>query len=78
MTTAKAIEYRIIRRSLQSGAGVAETEPGDYSSSVRWADRLIAVLATTVGLFLLGAFMEELLWAALAAATVFVLGMERG
>jgi hypothetical protein len=38
-----------------------------------WADRLIAVLAVTAGLFIIGSYFEELLWAVLAAATVTTL-----
>lgn len=42
---------------------------------VSWTDRLIAVLATTVSLFVLGSFLEELLWVVMAAGTIFALGI---
>lgn len=70
MTTAKCIEYRIIRR-LSSRERVA---PVDMAPAVRWADRLIAVAGLTAGLFVLGACLEELLWAVIAGLTIFALG----
>lgn len=69
MTAAKAIEQQITRRLLQRQPGAA-AEP-DFNL---WAERLIAVLATTAGLVLLGSYAEELLWAVLAAGTIFTLG----
>ncbi len=66
MTAAKSIEYRIIRQLLQ------RREAGDKLQNP-WADRLIAILAVTTGLFILGSYFEELLWAALGAATIFTL-----
>ena len=68
MTAAKLIEYRITRQLMQR-----REEGGDQLDSGLWADRLIAILAVTAGLFILGSFLEELLWALLAAATVFTL-----
>jgi hypothetical protein len=68
MTAAKLIEYRITRKLMQR-----REEGGDQSDSGLWADRLIAILAVTAGLVILGSFLEELLWALLAAATVFTL-----
>jgi hypothetical protein len=38
------------------------------------AERLIALVATTTAIFLLGTYLQELLWAALAVATVLGLG----
>lgn len=70
MTTAKLIEYRIIRR-LSSRQRVARVE---VAPGVRWADRLIAVAGLTAGLFVLGACLEELLWVVIAGLTVFALG----
>ena len=67
-TTAKRIEYRITRELLQRREGAAEQE-----GLTPWADRLIAIGAVTVGLLILGSYAEELLWAAVAAATVFTL-----
>ena len=66
--TAKGIEYRITRELLQRREGPVEQE-----HITPWADRLIAIGAVTVGLLVLGAYVEELLWAAVAAATVFTL-----
>jgi hypothetical protein len=68
MTTAKLIEYRITRQLLQ------RREEGCAQQGVNtWVDRLIAILAVTAGLLVLGSYVEELLWALLAAATVFTL-----
>ncbi len=79
MTAAKLIEYRIIqqlqqRREVHSVRAVCPTQD-EISSGVHtgvqvWADRLIAVLALTVGLLLIGSYFEDLLWVALGAATV--------
>ncbi|MFT4520863.1 MAG: hypothetical protein ACI9JM_003271 [Halioglobus sp.] len=69
MTTAQAIEYRITRHLLQRDSK-GEPEP-DITG---WADRLIAVLAVTVGIFVLGTYLEELLWVLIAGVTVFALG----
>ena len=68
MTGAKLIEYRITRQLLQRRDQAAEHHNPDH-----WADRLIAILAVTAGLFMMGSIFEELLWAALAAATVITL-----
>jgi hypothetical protein len=68
MTAAKLIEYRITRQLLQR-----REEDGEQSGSSVWADRLIAILAVTAALFILGSFLEELLWVLLAAATIFTL-----
>ena len=68
MTAAKQIEYRITRRLLQR----RETA-GEYGHVNLWADRVIAILAVTAGLFVLGSYLEELLWLVLAGATVFTL-----
>ncbi len=67
-TGARAIEHRIARKLLQSRQGC-----GERQSISPWADRLIAIGAVTVGLLILGSYVEELLWAAVAAATVFTL-----
>jgi hypothetical protein len=68
MTTTKLIEYRITRQLLQRRNGHGERD--DVNP---WADRLIAILAVTAGLFVLGSYLEELLWAVLGAATIFTL-----
>jgi hypothetical protein len=69
MTAAKAIETRITRQLLKRRD--VDDEQQDYAV---WADRLIAVLAATAGLFIVGSYLEELLWIALAAGTVLTLG----
>ena len=67
-TAARRIERRIARKLLQRREGDFEQE-----RITPWADRLIAVAAATVGLLILGSYVEELLWAAVAAATVVTL-----
>ena len=67
-TAAKRIEYGITRKVLQRREGASDQE-----SISPWADRLIAIGAVTVGLLIVGSYIEELLWAAGAAATVFTL-----
>lgn len=72
MTAAKALEYRITQHLLtRTGQGE------ERCMEARWADRLIGVLAATAGLFLVGSFMQELVWALLAGATMFILGYEK-
>lgn len=68
MTAARLIEYRITRKLLRRREEGSEQQRANV-----WADRLIAILAVTAGLFILGSYLEELLWALLAAATVFTL-----
>ena len=68
MTAARHVEYTITRQLLQ------RREAGDeWGDPNPWVDRLIAILAVTAGLCIVGSFYEELLWATLAAATVFTL-----
>jgi hypothetical protein len=61
--------------AVQPGA----VQPGAVQDAVAradlnpWADRLIAILAVTAGLVILGSYLEELLWAAVAATTVVTL-----
>lgn len=69
MTASKAIELRITRQLLSRRAAGRGASPG-----LAPAERLIALLAVTAGLFVLGALLRELLWALLAAATVLALG----
>ena len=80
MTAAKLIEHRITRQllrrrevdALHGGAG--QTPPVHWHSRVQpWADRVIAILAVTAGLLVIGSYVEELLWAALAASAVYTL-----
>lgn len=81
MTAAKLIEYRITRQLLQrrkAGALRDLQTPlkawnGVPVDAQAWADRVIAILAVTAGLLVVGSYVEELLWAALAAATVYTL-----
>ncbi|NQX87997.1 MAG: hypothetical protein HRT77_04985 [Halioglobus sp.] len=64
-----AIEHRIIRQTLQR----RETAIGYRRSSTVWVERLIAVLAATAGLLIVGSYAEEMLWLLLAVATVVTL-----
>ena len=68
MTAAKATEYRIIRQLLHRDQDAQE------SPVTALADRLIAVLAATAGIFLLGAYLQELLWVVIGVVTVMALG----
>jgi hypothetical protein len=70
MTAAKATEYRIIRQLLHRQGSEVEVLPVSPL-----AERLIAVLAATAGVFLLGAYLQELLWVLIAAGTIAVLGV---
>jgi hypothetical protein len=71
MTAAKATEYRIIQQLLQRQEG------GEPASMSLLAERLIAILATTAGVFLLGAYLQELLWVLIVMVTIGVLGFPR-
>ncbi len=74
MEAVKQVEHQITRRLLQrresSGERQGVNPPTDITP---WADRLIAILALTTGLLVVGSYMEELLWAAVAATTVMTL-----
>ena len=74
MTVARRIENQITRQLLQR-RDENEGEPHSrYQSGANpWIDRLIAILAVTAGLVIVGSYLEELLWAALAATTVITL-----
>ena len=70
MINAQTIENRIIHNLLRdSEAGESSATPG--------ADRLIRIVAVTAGLFLLGSYLQELLWVSLAAVTVTALGIKK-
>lgn len=69
MTAAKLIEYRITRQLLRS----TPQSEAQQDLSI-WADRLIAILAATAGLCILGSYLEGLLWLVVATATVHILG----
>lgn len=71
MTTYRAEEVSAIRRVLER-----RTQPPGARSSQRWPDRLIQVLAVTAALVVAGSFLQELLWAALAAATACALAAD--
>lgn len=83
MTAARIIEYRIARQLLRRrekspvhcrGVAAAPAQCSTPQYDVQpWADRLIAILAVTTGLLIVGSYVEELLWAALATATVYSL-----
>ena len=66
MTATKLIEYNIARQLLQRRSQQTEcVEADDFSSGLTgvqtWADRVIAVLALTVCLVVVGSYAEELL-----------------
>jgi len=88
MTAVKHLEYQITRKLMQRRERGAVQQGGMLLGNVRqgatqqdsgqsatgqWADRLIAILALTTGLLVLGSFLEELLWAAVAATTLLTL-----
>jgi hypothetical protein len=68
MTTAKLIENRIIRRCLQRPVPLDPPRGSRF-----WAERVIAVLAATACLAVVGSYFEEVLWAGMAAATLVTL-----
>jgi hypothetical protein len=80
MTAARLIENGITRKLLrrrerEAQAGSFTPDPqlhwqGDIQP---WLERVIAILAVTTGLLFIGSLVEELLWVALAASTVFTL-----
>jgi len=78
MTAVKHLEYQItrqlMRRREQLTVRQGSTQQGNRRwGTSKWADRLIAILALTTGLLVLGSFLEELLWAAVAATTLLTL-----
>jgi hypothetical protein len=75
MTADRIIEYRITRQLLrrrEGAPGAVRTSPAEQGVQP-WADRLIAILAVTTGLLLVGSYIEELLWVVVAATTVVTL-----
>jgi hypothetical protein len=78
MAVATRIEMQIIRRLLQDRQR-GTVQPGAaeprklHGHTNPWADRLIAILAVTAGLVIMGSYLEELLWLVVAGATVFTL-----
>ncbi len=75
MTTAKLVEHRVIRQVLE-GRCAHPAEAADGSGTHGWPQRLIAVLAVTVGLAVAASFLQELFWALLAAATAGALALD--
>ena len=74
MGTAKALEYRITRQLLQARAGRCPDARGDR---IAWAERIIAILGLTVGLLVLGSYLQELLWVLLTVSAVFAMGVSK-
>jgi hypothetical protein len=68
MTTARFIEHRITRNLLQ------RRERQRTASGSPVAERLITTAAVTVGMLVLGSYLQELLWVLLAGAAVLTLG----
>ncbi len=68
MTTARFIEQRITRDLLR------RREQGIAPGRNPWLERLITAAAVTVGMLVLGSYLQELLWVLLAAAAVLTLG----
>lgn len=73
MTTAKRIEHQITRQLLQRREASALPRGAVCADMNTWVDRLIAILAVAAGLLILGSYLEELLWAAVAATTILTL-----
>lgn len=69
MNQARAAEYQIIRRVVGNPAGTGGEARG------RLVECLICGVAGAAGLVLLGSYVPELMWAALAASVVFSLGL---
>ena len=69
MTTAQAVEYRIVQ-------GLLRRSTSPTQSPTPSADRLIRLTATTALVFVLGTYLQELLWVSLAGATMIALGMK--
>jgi hypothetical protein len=78
MTAVKHLEHQITRqlmrrrevRAVQQGAAQQRKL---QSPASKWVDRLIAILALTTGFLVLGSYLEELLWAVIAATALLTL-----
>ncbi len=68
MTTGRFIEHRITRNLL------LRREREQLQGSGAWAEKLITLAAVTVGMLVLGSYLQELLWVLLAGAAVLTLG----
>ncbi len=78
MTAVKHLEYQITRQLMRRREQIAVRQGAIQQGNRRlgtskWADRFIAIIALTTGLLVLGSFLEELLWAAVAATTLLTL-----
>ena len=78
MTATQAMEQEITRRVISRRSRArALSVSGLWSAGARhWPDRLIQVLAVTAALVVAGSFLQELLWAGLAAATICALAAD--
>ncbi|MEP1470236.1 MAG: hypothetical protein ABJK25_04640 [Halieaceae bacterium] len=70
MTTAQAIEHRVVKSLLQRYAPPTQ-------SPTPVADRVIRLTATVAAVFFLGAYLQELLWVTVAAATITALALSK-
>lgn len=80
MTSAQATENRIIQNLLNGPSYSGRPAPGRPASghsATPGADRLIRLITVTAILFLCGSYLQELLWVALAAATIAALGFKK-
>ncbi len=90
MTSAQATENRIIQNLLNgpsysgrpapgrpASGPPAQGRPAPGHSATPGADRLIRLITVTAILFLCGSYLQELLWVALAAATIAALGFKK-
>lgn len=68
MTAARRIEHSITRQLLER-----REEPVLDRRPNLWLERLIAILAATAGLSIVGSYFQEMLWALLAVATLAML-----
>ena len=71
MSNAKMIEYRITRQLLQRQHLLGE---GNTRGGI-WVERAISVAAVTAGLFVVGSYLQELLWALLAGGAIVSMGV---
>jgi hypothetical protein len=73
MTATQCIEHQITRQIVQRRGQVTVKQDAARTAINVWTERLIAVLAVTAGLLILGSYLEQLLWAVVAATTVLTL-----
>lgn len=70
MITAQAIEHRVVKSLVQRYAPPTQ-------SPTPVADRVIRLTATVAAVFLLGTYLQELLWVSVAVATIAALGSNK-